>query len=338
MKKSIIKLTLVLVTVFCCILTNLNSSNNVNAISSVIGTSEVESNEATLYTNVNETEKNIVANNWNELANIINSDVYTYNKEEDILYRNVLNITLKANENWNADKNIVISSWQKIVLIPEEGKEVLVKRDANFTGSFITNNGTLSLGKDDMDGTFIFDGNGDEVEATNSLLEVSNGILNMNKNVTIKNNNAKTNGGGISINSSTIVISNSQIIDNKANLGGGIYVADASSNVELNNVKIEGNTATLYSGGGIYAYGNLIISGDETSISNNIAQTYGGGVMIKTKATINAGKISNNKALQNSGGGIRVDGELILNGGTITENYAKENGGGMDYQARKNDL
>ena len=84
-----------------------------------------------------------------------------------------------------------------------------------------------------------------------------------------------------------------------------------------------------------YVIGNLIISGDETMISNNIASTYGGGITVKAKTTINAGEISNNVATKNEGGGIRADGELILNDGKITENYAKVKGGGISFTSRK---
>ena len=45
-------------------------------------------------------------------------------------------------------------------------------------------------------------------------------------------------------------------------------------------------------------------------ISVNIAETYGGGIMVKKNFKIKNGKISHNKTLKNSGGGIRVDGNL----------------------------
>lgn len=138
-------------------------------------------------------------------------------------------------------------------------------------------------------------------------------------------------GGGIYFSSINAIISNSNISENKAKYGGGIYSTGSSSNIEFKDVSITKNIATDGSGGGIYAYGNLDISGNKTDISNNEAATYGGGLMIKTTATINDGKICDNIANKNAGGGIRVDGELTLNGGIITGNSANTTGGGIDY-------
>ena len=279
---------------------------------------------------VNETEKNIKVNNWDELNNVISSDIYEYDENQKILKRNVLNITLNESENWNVDKLITINDWQKVILLPQEGKEIVIKRAQNYKGGFITSNGNLSLGNKNATGTLIFDGNAGQVQALQSLLGVSKGILNM-YNTTFRNNNSNSNGGGLKISSADVKIEKSNIDGNTAKVGGGIYVADTYSKLELNNVSIKNNTTTTGSGGGIYTYGDLSIYGNDTKISNNVASTYGGGIMIKTKATINAGEISDNKATQNAGGGIRVDGDLILNGGTITGNYAKTTGGGIDY-------
>ena len=49
---------------------------------------------------INETEKNVEANNWSELSDIISSDTYTYNDQGKILNRNILNITLKEGQEW----------------------------------------------------------------------------------------------------------------------------------------------------------------------------------------------------------------------------------------------
>ena len=181
---------------------------------------------------------------------------------------------------------------------------------------------------------------------------VGGGIDIYNTNFSIKNlkvNNCVQSNGGIYVNASKGTISNSSLennisserggalyaagvcdikIDNtsfkenQSTIGGGIYIANTKSNTELNNVNITNNTATTSSGGGIYAYGNLVISGNETRISNNSAYTYGGGIVVKTAATLNDGIIENNIAEHNAGGGIRIDGKLIMNGGTVTGNTA----------------
>ncbi|MBQ9658559.1 MAG: hypothetical protein IJV31_07320, partial [Clostridia bacterium] len=134
-------------------------------------------------------------------------------------------------------------------------------------------------------------------------------------------------GGGIFIYASKGTISNSKISGNEAQYGGGIYITGESSDTVLNNIEIT-NNKTTGSGGGVYAYGNLRISGKNTTISNNTAETYGGGIMVKNNAIINDGNISENSAQKNQGGGVRVDGMLTINGGTIEKNSTQVSSGG----------
>ena len=151
-------------------------------------------------------------------------------------------------------------------------------------------------------------------------------------NSSLENNVSSRYGGALyATGVCNIEINNTLFKGNQSACGGAIYIANDKSYTELNNVDITNNNTTMYSGGGIYAYGNLVISGNETRISNNHAYTYGGGVMVKTVATLNDGIIENNIAEGNSGGGIRVDGKLIMNGGKITGNTAKATGGGIDF-------
>ena len=138
------------------------------------------------------------------------------------------------------------------------------------------------------------------------------------------------NGGGIYFDSNNKrIISNSEISNNTANYGGGIYISSKNI-VQLNNVKILNNLTKEGIGGGIYAYGYLTIDGEKINISNNIAEAWGGGIMVKTKTTINNCVICNNKAMTESGGGIEVDGgELYLNKAKIYKNWCNKYGGGI---------
>ena len=109
------------------------------------------------------------------------------------------------------------------------------------------------------------------------------------------------------------------------------YIASNNNTFRLNNIKILNNITKEGSGGGIYAYGDLTIDGDKSSISNNTAETWGGGIIVKTKTIINNCIICNNKAMKNSGEGIQVDGELYLNKTKIYKNWCNQNGGGISY-------
>ena len=143
-------------------------------------------------------------------------------------------------------------------------------------------------------------------------------------------------GGAILFNNSNGIIKDSNFENNFAKaFGGAIFFANANSDFKLINNKILNNIAEEGSGGGIYSIGNILIDGINTLISDNIAGTYGGGIMIKTAGVIKNGKICHNKALKNSGGGIRIDGKLELINGKICKNWANLNGGGINYEPSK---
>ena len=143
-------------------------------------------------------------------------------------------------------------------------------------------------------------------------------------------------GGAVFFNNCTGNISDSIFENNFANgFGGALYIHNINSNFKLINNIILNNITEEGSGGGIYAFGNLLIDGENTIISDNIAGTFGGGIMVKTNGVIKNGKICHNKALKNSGGGIRVDGVLELVNGKICKNWANLNGGGINYEPSK---
>jgi predicted outer membrane repeat protein len=139
-------------------------------------------------------------------------------------------------------------------------------------------------------------------------------------------------GGAMFFSSSTGKMSNSELSDNTSGFGGGFYSNNTACNILLYNTKILNNTAVGNSGGGIYAIGELTIDGDKSNVSNNVADTYGGGIMVKTKGLINNCIICNNKALMYDGGGVVADGELTLNNAKIYKNWCNRRGGGVYYE------
>ena len=155
------------------------------------------------------------------------------------------------------------------------------------------------------------------------------------KNLKIEKCDAEK-GGAILFTSCKGVISDSIFESNIAKgFGGAIYINKNNSEFQLINNIISNNISEEGSGGGIYAQGKILIDGVNTLISDNIAGTYGGGLMIKNEAVMKNGKICHNKALKNCGGGIRVDGSLFLIDGKICKNWANGNGGGINFQPSK---
>ena len=143
-------------------------------------------------------------------------------------------------------------------------------------------------------------------------------------------------GGAILFNNCKGKIVDSTFENNFAKgFGGGIYIANVNSDFEFVNNKFLYNLTEEGSGGGIYAFGKLLIDGENTLISDNTAGTYGGGIMVKNNGIIKNGKISHNKALTQAGGGIRIDGTLKLINGKICKNWAKTKGGGISYEPSK---
>ena len=198
---------------------------------------------------------------------------------------------------------------------------------ANISGGTNENNTTIS-----NNGSIGTNGKG-----TVSTVSIGGGIdLTGNTKFDINNltigNCESDRGAGLYVSSSNGKISNSSFANNTAKENGGaIYTANEATSLELNNIKVINNKAENGSGGGIFAYGTITILGGDTEITNNIAKTYGGGMHIKTKLTMEDGKINTNIAQNNAGGGIRVDGILFMNGGNISKNSAKTTGGGVDY-------
>ena len=260
---------------------------------------------------------------------------YTWEELKDTIensQENDIEIELKASSNpWVADSKITIKSGQNVTLIANNS--ITITRVIDFTDSFFENNGTLTIKTKSKDDYITLDGNKDYVEATGSLIKTNSGKINLN-NIVLKNNSLNnSNGGAIYASDAEIEIENAILSENEAKFGGGIFIDDITSDSKLTNIQISNNKAITGSGGGIYAYGKLVISGENTLISGNIAQTYGGGLMVKTIGLLNGGEISNNQAITYAGGGIRVDGRFTYNSGTIKENTAGTTGGGIDFSS-----
>ncbi|MDI1243353.1 MAG: carboxypeptidase-like regulatory domain-containing protein, partial [bacterium] len=111
-----------------------------------------------------------------------------------------------------------------------------------------------------------------------------------------------------------------------AGSGGAIY---SLGNLDLTNVAIDANTASV-SGGGIFSSGGTLdVTG--STISRNSAVADGGGIHINsTTATVHNSTISGNSATA-SGGGINiVSGPVTITYSTIANNGAGVNGGGVN--------
>ena len=125
-------------------------------------------------------------------------------------------------------------------------------------------------------------------------------IVTISGNTEIMNNIATGNGGGIGTKDYvTINLSDGMVRDNEALNGGGVYMDNTNTNVNLSNCFIGGNRVRG-NGGGIYHNGNLDVSeivqiygnkcmtsDGETASNNNVYLTSGKTI------TNNSGELSN---------------------------------------------
>jgi CSLREA domain-containing protein len=149
-------------------------------------------------------------------------------------------------------------------------------------------------------------------------------------NVTIRNgyfaqgNVYGSDGGGI-YNEGTLTVSNVTISANKVpGDGGGIYNGPKSYLI-VENSTISQNYSNLY-GGGIDNWGILDVR--NSTLSENTARLAGGGINGGVTIKVSNSTISGNGS--NDGGGIRFMDNLYVINSTISQNYANNNGGGIN--------
>ena len=185
--------------------------------------------------------------------------------------------------------------------------------------------------------------------STGGGVYVYSGTLTLN-GTTITSNTATTTGGGIYLrNASGVALTSNgaTIVDNTAtNNGGGIYVAGANvtitfaSNTTNIGASSKANKAQL--GGGIYVANGTLNFNSTTNIAYNEVSSTGGGGIYMANGTLNvtaATHINNNKVATTStgGGGIYMANGTITTTGTDSVLWINDNiatgcsGGGLYY-------
>jgi CSLREA domain-containing protein len=149
-------------------------------------------------------------------------------------------------------------------------------------------------------------------------------------NVTIRNgyfaqgNVYGSDGGGI-YNEGTLTVSNVTISANKVPGDGGGIFNGGNSYLIVENSTISQNYSNLY-GGGIDNWGILDVR--NSTLSENTARLAGGGINGGVTIKVSKSTISGNGSYD--GGGIRFMDNLYVINSTISQNYANNNGGGIN--------
>ena len=223
-------------------------------------------------------------------------------------------------------------------------------------GGGIYNRGTLNLVKTtvvgnecESDGAGIYnDATGvmhveqaSVVTDNEALNAAGGGIYNagaMTLDVVTVSENTSARGGGI-YNTGTVTTGCStkdcvKLLNNTAvEVGGGLR--NSGGDVALGYAMISGNKATsnassMGNGAGIFNGGGGTLTLSTSTVDDNTAQRYGGGVYTTATTNILRSTISNNRTVALQGGGVRnYGGTLRIENSTIYGNEAGTEGGGL---------
>ncbi|WP_442215303.1 beta strand repeat-containing protein, partial [Specibacter sp. RAF43] len=191
---------------------------------------------------------------------------------------------------------------------------VLTISDAAVTGNTATASTTLTGGGG------IYNGNG--------TVRISDSTVSSNAATGTGNTAASGGGGGIYNGTGTLTISDSAVSGNTTAAsgslkgGGGIY--NATGTLEILQSEVSNNTSTgTGNAGGIFGLGGGTVTIADSTVSNNTASYYVGGINSRGLLSITRSTVSDNTTERNYGGGIsNYGGTLILADSTMSGNSA----------------
>lgn len=236
---------------------------------------------------------------------------------------------------------------------------VLTKDSSYFTYLFrVMDGGALTLKNVILDGGR----NSHPADDSNnrSLIYVTDGTLNLLDGTIIRNNNSYLEGGGVYLNSSTGIntlnMSGSARITNcySRTSGGGLMIASGNADDKYTitgTAQIDNCLAA--NGGGLYfriyteGVGGSLSLGDQIQITNNIANSTGGGIAFSgyrnggspaASLTLTGNAlVSDNRAFHGAGvyfyAANAQDSFTLSENALITQNTASQNGGGLNMSA-----
>ncbi|MEA1971850.1 MAG: T9SS type A sorting domain-containing protein [Candidatus Cloacimonadota bacterium] len=236
-------------------------------------------------------------------------------------------------------ENLVWPATSEIKLFGINQEECII--DGNNLGNVIRINNISGITKIDgftiqngnANGTGPYYSNGGGIYCVDVTLQLSN--------LFIVDNTALEKGGGIYCRTSDLSLINILISNNISNIdewcegGGGIYCC-VQSNLYLDNVSLENNTA-VSSGGGLFCKGTTLNIHNSEFINNHslydpgFPNQFGGGGMFcySGSSFVENVTFSNNTAISNGGGfGLNFS-DAFMNKVYVTDNSALASGGGV---------
>ena len=231
----------------------------------------------------------------------------------------------------------------------EKGGGVYIDEDSAFSGGEIDGNSAERGGGVDMEtGASLSDSKIEDNGAT-----TYGGGLHATGDISLARlelwgNHADSLGGGALMASGSFTISDLYCRDNVAeSSGGGVYFHDVSATIA--GLTLEGNSAE-FGGGAALSGSEIDTHTDDSSVTDNTATVYGGGLHFDGSGSWWGGLFTDNVAphgagafidgpttlttvifeanvAEGNGGGLLVNGDLLLDGGALHDNSAVEGAG-----------
>ena len=188
----------------------------------------------------------------------------------------------------------------------------------------------VTLSDTTFDANTATEGGGAAIYADDGTDLTGTGLLVTNNQTGATLSGSQFNGGAVWLYSgSTSVITESEFSDNTSdNAAGAVYIEQAT--VDFVDTLFDGNEAAK-DGGAVLIRTSSVVSFDaDSTISNNLSDTEGGGVVVfgGAQATFSGTTIDGNLA-GTSGGGIYNTATITLIGATVANNLALTSGGGV---------
>jgi predicted outer membrane repeat protein len=197
------------------------------------------------------------------------------------------------------------------------GGGILSRENLTLVGCVVTGNATFTNAQ--LGGGGIYSASYSAIDNSLTLIDC-----------TITNNSAiRDDGGGIRSRYGSLTMERCLVKGNTASTyGGGLSGADGGVEIQIRSTTFEGNTATRFSGGGIFTYDAVLTLVDST-VSGNTAG-WGAGVYLRASSTgtVERSAIINNVARVDGGGISLNESQLTLTGSTLSGNSAAGYGGG----------
>ncbi len=237
----------------------------------------------------------------------------------------------RANANTGVVDTVAIPPGTYTLSLPGVDEDAALWGDLDITEAVTI----TSLSSGNASNTII-DGGG--IDRVFHILSGNTGVVNIS-GVTIRNGLAEDGiGGGIYAFQANLTLVGVNVTGNSANTGGGINCNSGSTLSIQNGSKIFDNVAMKFGGG--LAVGRSSLEMSDSTISDNQADGYGGGLyvieILGSSVKVERSTISGNTAKW--GGGIGIGGTLdtvveFVNS-SVSYNSASENGGGVRLNER----